>query len=180
MADRHRLFFALLPDERIRGRMLHAADQLRSVHNPQGTWTSPDRLHLTLFFLGDYPVLHSDMVDLAVTATETVRVSEFVISLDNAVSFAGKTPPWVLRCAEPSGSLQEFWSSLGTALTAVGFRFPPEPRFVQHVTLLRHADKALSPTAIEPIGWPVRDFVLMHSETGQRRRYSTLQRWPLS
>ena len=50
-----------------------------------------------------------------------------------------------------------------------------------HVTLLR--DKARVPKveerSIEPIGWTVREFVLIHSFLRQDR-YQVIRRWPLS
>lgn len=180
MADRHRLFFALLPDERVRRQILRAAETLKLEHRPRGSWTSPERLHLTLFFLGDYPLLQTDRVELAMNAAAKIGVSAFDVALEHAASFPGKSPPWALRCAEPCAALQAFWRSLGAALNEVGFAFPREASYVPHVTLLRHADRRLEPTAIDPIAWPIRDFVLMHSQVGQQRRYSLLHRWPLA
>jgi 2'-5' RNA ligase len=160
--------------------MLRAADGLKLEHAPRGTWTAPERLHLTLYFLGDYSQLHMDRVDVARSAADKINIRGFDITLDSAASFHGKTPPWVLRSSETPAPLQDCWHALGSALASAGFDHPPESNFVPHVTLLRHADKSLPATAIGPITWTIRDLVLMHSRIGQQREYSVLHRWALS
>jgi len=178
-AERHRLFFALLPDERVLAGTMRAAAALGEAHRPVGKWVPPERVHLTLVFLGDFPALNTDVVGHASAAGERVAEPGFDLVLDSASSFPGRRPPWVLRCERSRETLLPFWRALCAALDASGFRLPPEADFVPHVTVLRDADKPLEPVAIPAIHWPVREFVLMHSRTGQEREYVVLRRWTL-
>ncbi|MGH8283840.1 MAG: 2'-5' RNA ligase family protein [Gammaproteobacteria bacterium] len=49
--------------------------------------------------------------------------------------------------------------------------------FTPHVTLL-YGNNVMKPQSIEPIGWTVREFVLVHSLLG-RTEHRVLERWPL-
>ena len=179
-AERHRLFFALLPDERVLDDIMRVAAGLKASHQPRGKWMPVDMLHLTLIFLGDFPALASDAVlKHALSAGDDVSVPGFDVTLDSASSFAGRRPPWVLRCDKSRDTLLPFWRALGTALEADGFRTPPEADYVPHVTILRDADKALEPVGIKPIHWQAREFALMHSRMGKTREYVVLRRWSL-
>ena len=178
-SERRRLFYALLPDDRVQDEIVRASERLKASQHPKGKWSPVDRLHMTLVFLGDFPALATDVVVHALAAGDEVDASGFDLTLDSAASFSGRHPPWVLRCDRSRDGLLPFWRALGTALAAAGFRTPPENDFVPHVTVLRDADKALEPMDIKPIHWPVQDFALMHSRLGQQREYVTLRRWAL-
>lgn len=179
-AERHRLFFALLPDEGVLEAIQHAADGLKRSHKPRGKWTPAERLHLTLVFLGDFPALAAaGVVEHALAAGDDVAMPGFELTLDSASSFSGRRPPWVLRCEQSREHLLPFWRALAVGLDNAGFHKPPEADYAPHVTLLRDADKALEPVAIEPIHWRVDEFALMHSRMGQEREYVALRRWPL-
>jgi len=103
----------------------------------------------------------------------------FNLAIDSASSFRGPKPPWVLRCPEPSDSIQQLWRALGIALVGERIRSESGSTLTPHVTVLRDADKPLAPCPIQPIVWVVRDFVLIHSQLGRERRYTELGRWSL-
>jgi len=52
-------------------------------------------------------------------------------------------------------------------------------KLVPHVTILRDATRALEPTSVQPIEWPVGEFVLIESVLGATSRYDIVQRWNL-
>jgi RNA 2',3'-cyclic 3'-phosphodiesterase len=176
----HRLFFALWPDEGVRDGIEAAADALRHTHAPRGRWIGRHRYHLTLQFLGDSPVLREDVANAAMHAAESVRVQAFDLALDVAGSFRNRSVPWWLGCAHAPPALQQLFDTLGGALRRNGLRLESGKGLVAHVTVLRNADSALPTTAIAPVPWPVRDFVLVHSVLGRRSAYHLLGRWPLS
>ena len=178
--DRHRLFFALLPDAKVRKQILRVAESLKVEQQPLGRWIAPEHYHVTLRYLGEDLELRPDFVARAIAAAKTVRVAAFELQLDQAASFTGIRPPWVLRGAGTAPAVQALWRNLGDALTGENVRCQSGPEFVPHVTVLRDADKPLGTLAIEPVVWPAREFVLIHSHAGRERLYSELGRWPLA
>lgn len=74
-----------------------------------------------------------------------------------------------------------FWRSLGATLSDSPLKPFVANSFEPHVTLLRDRTRVakLGERVIEPIGWTVRDFVLIHSFLG-RGRYQFYGRWQLS
>jgi len=177
--DTHRLFFALWPDDAIRARIGDAATQLQARHAPRGRWLAPHRYHLTLQFLGDFDALPPDLVDAACAAADTLRLPAFDLPLDRAGSFRGSRV-WWLGCEKIPDGLQELWHDLGLALAKVGIRIKGSHVLTPHVTLLRDATAVLPATPVAPITWPVREFVLIHSQLGSRNAYHSVGRWPLA
>ena len=70
--------------------------------------------------------------------------------------------------------LQSFRQTLGAALTRRGLRRLANTNFTPHVTLLYDA-RGVDEYPVEPIGWTVREFVLIRSLNGHEH----LVRWPL-
>lgn len=177
-ADVHRLFFALWPDDAVRQRMAGAAAMLRSQYAPRGRWLGAHRYHLTLRFLGEFDRVPPTLADAALAAADTLRLAAFDLPLDRAGSFRGSRV-WWLGCEQVPDGLQQLWRDLGLALGKAGVRMKDSHSLTPHVTLLRDAAESLPDTAIEPIAWPVREFVLIHSQLGNRNAYDILRRWPL-
>src|SRR3546814_16611029 len=62
----HRLFFALLPGEATRGRLVQVADALRASHpDLRARWVNTARYHASPHFLGDHATLRRHVVDAA-------------------------------------------------------------------------------------------------------------------
>lgn len=175
----HRLFFALWPDEGVRDGIAAAAASLREARAPRGRWIGRHRYHLTLQFLGDSPFLREDIARDAMRAADGVRATAFDLSLDAAGSFRNRSIPWWLGCAATPPALQRLWDMLGGALLRAGMRPQSGKGLVPHVTVLRDADALLPPSPIEPVHWPVREFVLVHSVLARQSAYHLLGRWPL-
>ena len=74
-------------------------------------------------------------------------------------------------------ALVRLQASLDQELRSREFVLDQRP-FAAHATLARKIVTALPREPMAPIGWNVRDFVLVRSETG-RGNYTVLQRWNL-
>ena len=70
--------------------------------------------------------------------------------------------------------LKSFRRSLAAAMARRGLTFLGRGAFTPHVTLL-FDDRAAEENPFGPIGWIVRDIVLVHSQRG----HAHLARWPL-
>jgi 2'-5' RNA ligase len=175
---RHRLFFALVPGAGLRERFAAAASELRERFEPEGNWTRPARFHVTLRFLGEAPELRDPWLRAALDAGAAVRQAGFGLVFDHAASFPGPRPPWVLRCREPADAIRRLGQALSVPGVAAGLGTAQD--FVPHLTVLRHADRALPVTPIEPIDWRVADFALLHSLPGAAPAYQELGRWTLA
>lgn len=174
-----RLFFALWPDDMTRARMQAAAQALKAAHAPRGRWTSPQRYHLTLQFLGDFEQLPPALITDACAAAAAVESPRFDLRLDIAGSFRNRSIPWWLGCSAMPDGLQQLWDRLGVQLARAGVRVASSPRLVPHVTVLRDAARPLPETAIEPVTWPTGSFALIHSRLGAQGGYHVLGEWPL-
>lgn len=172
----HRLFFALWPDDAVRGRIDAAAAMVEHAHAPGGRRLRRDRLHLTLQFIGDFAPLPDGLVEAACDAASRVVSPAFALALDHAGSFRGSRV-WWLGCRDCPGELRALWSALGTALGDAGVPCRPHARFTPHVTVQRNVRRPLASTPIAPVEWPVRDFVLIDSRADAG--YVELGRWSL-
>jgi 2'-5' RNA ligase len=176
----HRLFFALMPDDTTRARLAAAAEALRAGHSGlRARWINPNRYHATLHFLGDHAALRPTLVDGAIAAADKIHAEPFTWTLDSAASFRGREPPCVLRGAEVPALMRQLWQSLSHAMAMAGQGRHLERNFTPHVTLAYSHGAMLEPAFIEPVMWPVAEFVLVHSVVGQGS-YEILGRWALA
>lgn len=174
-----RLFFALWPDEAIRGRLRDTAQALELAHQPRGRWTSPQRYHLTLQFLGDFEQLPPALVEDAGGAAAALQSPAFDLVLDRAGSFRNRSIPWWLGCRAMPDGMRQLWDGLGLQLAKAGVRVASQPKLVPHVTVLRDAGRVLPETPIDPVDWPVQSFALIHSRLGGHSGYEVLGEWAL-
>jgi 2'-5' RNA ligase len=153
---RLRLFFALWPDDATRAGL---AERARALHHAAGgRATRPRSIHLTLAFLGNCDPARLDEVQ---RAASRVRVRSFELVLDAAGLWHQNRIAWVgARVVPPE--LAVLVADLRDALEHARVVFDPKP-FVPHVTLVRKARPNARLPAIEPIGWPVSEFVLVRS-----------------
>ena len=176
-ATTHRLFFALWPDAALRKRIATTVAGLER-DNPGGRRLNPDRYHLTLQFLGDFQPLRQSVLDAAIVAAGSIRLPPFDLVLDLAGSFPKAGVCWLGASTAPE-TLQQLWNELGRALTGARVQVRSAPTFSPHLTVLRDVRKPLPPTPIQPLPWPVREFVLVDSVSGAHPAYRVLGRWPL-
>lgn len=175
-----RLFFAVYPDKATATLMAGLSASLRQAFGLGGKPIPPERLHITLHHLGDYVGLPAAIVAAASRAGGELALPSFIVTLDHAASFYGRSHnrPFVLRGADSDlGLLHELHRALGDRLAAHGLGRYATRTFAPHLTLL-YDDKLVPALAIEPIRWTVREFVLVHSLLG-RGEHRILQRWRL-
>lgn len=168
--DTRRMFFALWPDEGVRRGI---ADLSRAVVE-RGRPVPTENLHLTLEFLGN---VEPDAVDAALAAAAEVRGQPFQLHLDVVGHWRRSRILW-LGSQVPSPGLLNLQADLQRRLKEAGLSLEARP-FRPHITLARRVP-ACHQMRVEPIVWPLREFVLMESAGGAAGvRYEIADRWPL-
>ncbi len=169
------LFFALFPDEAATIRIADLAARLRTQHKLKARAIPPDRLHITLHYLGAFDDLPADIVQHARDAASTIALPPVDVTLDRIESFSGRRArrPLVLS-GRASASLAALETALGNA---AGISLNRHRDFKPHVTLL-YDESRIAPDAVEPITWTAHEFALVRSYLG-KSRHEVLTRWPL-
>ena len=169
-----RLFLAIIPDVGTAARIHRLAGVLKRAHKFSGKLIVPERLHVSLFFLGG---LSEPGFEAACAAAAEVRTEPFEVLFDRTASFRGKrgSRPFVLVGDKGLQRLESFRRTLGGAMTRCGLRRAANTNFTPHVTLLYDARSA-EEYPIEPISWIATEFVLIRSFGG----HECLARWPLN
>jgi 2'-5' RNA ligase len=168
--DRHRVFFALWPDDATRSAISRATRE--AVRLGGGRPIAKDRLHLTVVFLGELT-----SAGLAVArAVPPIAVGAFELTLDVLGVWPESKILW-LAPSNPPDALGELEARLSDALVERGFR-GEERIYRPHVTLARRSRPV--DLDVEPIGWSVRDLALVESfPEGRNVHYEVLERWPI-
>jgi RNA 2',3'-cyclic 3'-phosphodiesterase len=167
-----RLFFALWPDDAVRGRLARWTSELRAVCG--GRPTRPENLHITLAFLGG---IEDARVAEVERATEGLAPASVSLVLDQPGYWKHKRIVWAGASAVPPG-LEALVAELRSALLRSRISFDSKG-FVSHVTLLREAREPKAMPALEPIDWKLDGFALVRSVTlPQGSRYEVLKSWP--
>lgn len=170
------LFFALRPDADAEQRIRDLAFRLGDIHGLEGKITDAEQLHMTLCFLGSVSKLPPDAVPAADAAARTLRAEPFLLTFDRVKSFPGSNA-FVLCQEDDCPPLVQLRNRLLLALAKTG-RFRPERReFRAHVTLM-HDPTLVGLHEVEPVGWTVRELLLMRSHHGLAP-YQVLGRYPL-
>lgn len=178
MAELNRLFFALQPMGAVRHACAEAGREIKLRSQPGGYLSTPELLHITLLFLGDF--VPAAQEQLACKAAAQVRAAPFTLKLDCAGSFRNnKHIPYWLGPREKSEPLELLYRALREQMAASGVSIE-RMKFTPHLTILRDAQRPLPDTTIKPIIWDVNEFVLLRSLLNQRPvTYEVLGRWPL-
>jgi 2'-5' RNA ligase len=185
-----RVFCAIeLPGE-LRSRVAERVRRLRSEFpDVRASWEKPEKLHVTLKFLGDIEPARVETLSGA-AARAVACVEPFELIIDEPGSFPPHGQPRVLwlGIVDAKGRLAFMQSALETECAAVGF--PRESRpFKPHLTLARlrspHGARELAAahreTPFEPQRFKVSELVLMRSELGPGgSRYTPLSRHRLA
>jgi 2'-5' RNA ligase len=173
------LFFALYPDEAAAARIGDLAARLRIDHRLKARVVPPDRLHVTLHYLGAFAGVPADIVARARAAASQITLPPVEVTLDRIESFSGRRAkrPLVLS-GDVDESLGALEQTLGTALDDAGIPVRRHPSFTPHVTLL-YDERRIARQPVAPIAWTAREFALVRSLLGQSR-YKVLARWPLA
>lgn len=171
---RLRLFFALWPDAPVRVALATAAAPLVAACPGRAVPTS--NYHLTLAFLG---VVDAARLEPLRAAAGSVSGTPFVLSIDVHGHWPRPRVAW-LGCATPPAAAAGLAASLWAALAPLGLEAEARP-FRPHLTVLRDCRRCDWPGPVAPVRWPVRDFVLVSSETlPGGPRYEVIAQWPLA
>jgi 2'-5' RNA ligase len=168
-----RFFLAIVPDAAAAERIHRLAGVLKRAHKFDGKLIAPERLHISLFFLGD---TSERVIRAASEAATELRTEPFEVSFDRIASFRGRPGNWPFVLIGENGlrRLESFRQMLGAALTRSGLRRVANTNFTPHVTLL-YDTRSVDEHPIQPIFWTVTEFVLIRSMKG----HEYLGRWPL-
>ena len=172
-AKPQRLFFALWPDEAARAAIASLAREV--AHADGGRATAPDKIHLTLAFLGDQPAAR---VPALQRLADGIEAAAFMLELDEIGCFPRTGIAWLGSRSVPSG-LAALHQQLRAALRSDGF--PVEERsYAPHLTLARRSRSTLRRLLSQPIAWPVRSFALVASDLAAGgSAYRTIAEWRL-
>jgi RNA 2',3'-cyclic 3'-phosphodiesterase len=175
-----RLFLGLFPDASAIAQIDALGAQVLQRHGLRAPRHKPERLHITLFHIGDWAGLPADTVEAARVAAAAVQAAPFEICLDQVASFSGKPDqrPLVLKAAQGNQALHAFRDSLGRELARIGLGRCVSRTFEPHVTLA-YAPAMIAAEPVAPVRWTAQEFVLVHSLLGQTR-YIRLGEWPLA
>lgn len=159
----NRIFFAILAESRIAATIARKTIALNGELGLRGWFVPEKHIHISLVGLGDHDEYPKELVEIARHIGSMIVAKPFEVSFDRLAAFGGGA--LVLRSTDGNPALQKFWRDL----TAVISDSPLKPFLTKsiepHVTLLRDEARVLKihERSIDPIGWTVRDFVLIHS-----------------
>jgi len=169
-SDSARLFVALWPGPAVRDALVA---QQALWHWPAGVRpVAPERLHLTLHFLGAVP---DDRFEAVAAALALGPSAPIELRLDR-----GEVWPRGIAVLGPAAvppALTALHARLAGALTGAGVT--PESRpYRPHVTLARHADGAVPPAAAPAVVWQAEGHALVESCRAPQAGYRVLRRYP--
>ena len=181
-APTERLFFAVRPDARTALRIEALAQALCREHGLRGKSLGPERFHVTLHLIGDFPGgVPADVLASALDAARPVaeQASPFHVSLDTVASFTRKrrNMPLVLLGEQGLRDARDLQRDLLAALVSGGLAEEPTSSFTPHLTLL-YDDIPLPPCPVEPVAWRADALYAMRSLLG-RGRHEVIARLPL-
>ena len=166
-----RLFFAILPDERVRARLARIAES--TARAAGGRASAPDTLHLTVVFVGTVP---SEDVAGIREAGDAMRWEAFDLAVDTLGAFARAGIAWAAPQRAPD-PLVRMNRDLVLALAARGIETEARP-YRPHVTLARRCATPVSASIDPPIAWRIDAIVLMSSRLlSDGPRYRPVAQW---
>jgi 2'-5' RNA ligase len=171
LADARRLFFALWPEPALQAEMAATGERIARTRKIEGRVIAPERLHLTLLFLGE---VAPEAEKRLIAAAGRVEGRPFDLTLDQAGCFFRSKVFWLGPRSVPR-KLVELAGALHAAMAGVGLA--PDPKeLVPHVTCRRDIRHVIKPVPVDPVIWPARSFALVASVAGQ---YHVVSQWPM-
>jgi 2'-5' RNA ligase len=168
-----RLYLAAVPDMEARAKISGLVQILKDAHRFAGRPIRPECLHVSLLFLGPPS---EELIRIGHEAGAAVRMPRFDVAFDHTVSFHGKSGqrPFVLSGRHGLSPFQSLRLQMVETLRRTPLKSWAWKAFTPHVTLW-YGESEIAEHPIEPIGWTVREFVLIHSLQG----HTHLARWAL-
>lgn len=169
MAGAHaRLFFALLPPETLRDAL--AAVAVQACRGSGARLIPRDHLHLTLRFLGNYPL---GQIESLCQTVDRLKVPQFDLHLTRLEQHRRPDMLWAVadHLPPPLSALVSMLSVLDEATSAGSQEAAAHPTFCPHVTLARRLSAPLEePALASPMSlpiWRATHFALMQSTLNQ-------------
>jgi len=175
----HNVFFAALPDTTMVASSGRIAGNVIRRLGVTATPIPPERLHISLLFVGGFSgACPSAVIDAAMMAAGTVSTAPFRVEFDRVASFSGGhgKRALVLTGGDGVAGLVTLRTALSQAMMKVGLRPRQRSGISPHLTMMYADRKCEFP--IEPTGWTVTRFVLVDSLFGQSRHVH-LGQWSL-
>ena len=174
-AQRHSIFFAILPDRAAAASIDQLQRDLRDGFGLIGPTIPSERLHVSVFGVGTFLARPNVLIECAARAAASVRVAPFDIVLDQVCSFGRASNAPLVLIGEGVAGVVALAQELAAGVAQA--RRAPRAPFVPHLTLLYDA-RRVPKTPISRIRWTVSDFVLIDSLRG-KGRHELLGRWRL-
>jgi 2'-5' RNA ligase len=173
-ADSRRLFFALWPDSGLLEQMKRTARPIAA--SAPGRLQQPQQWHVTLVFLGAVPATR---VPDAHEAAAAVRAEPFELTLDT-VEYWRRAGIVCLTARQTPPALERLVAALRGELDQRGFA-TEHRTYRPHLTLVRRVRPPREFPAPEPLIWPVTEFVLVESSSGDHGSvYTVLAEWKIA
>lgn len=164
-----RSFIALPAPEDVRSRLAEIQQKLRET-SADVRWESPEKLHITLKFLGDME--EQKLGPLSGALTEALRgVKAFPLAYGGLGTFPENTAPRIVWAGtEPSADVDALYRTVESVCSSFGF--PRETRtFHPHITIgrvkgtrnLARLTEATKSVTFHPISTECREIRLMKS-----------------
>ncbi len=148
---------------------------MRARGQAGGRATPPEKIHLTLAFLGDVP---QPDVDRVVAAARRVRGAACTLLIGEARFWPHNRIVWAGPRETPA-ALVTLAEELRIKLGKEGFPLERRP-FAAHITVLRKARDARALPPLPTLEWPVTEFHLVRSMLGpDGSTYETVARFAL-
>ncbi|WP_420007517.1 RNA 2',3'-cyclic phosphodiesterase [Xanthomonas sacchari] len=178
-AARESLFFALLPDAQTAQAGYRLGQQFCQDHGLRGRALPPERLHVTLHYLGEYAGIPPRLLQQACAAGRALAASPFDLAFDQAVTFdsRARSRPLVLRGDAEPQPLQALRQALQQQLARHGVAARADGAYLPHMTLA-YVEQPLAPQRVPALSWQAASLSLIRSVQGQGR-YLHEARWPL-
>jgi 2'-5' RNA ligase len=158
-------FFAIRPVTTAIAHISGLNGRLRRDGLMLGRPVDADRLHLTLYPLGAFAdQVPPDLVQTASMAAGTIGKDSFEVTF-NRIGGRGRL---LLRSSDRLTALRELQQSLSNVLARVGLSRGAERAFSPHITL-SYDFCDVSERELDPVSWPVTQFVLIESLLGKHK-----------
>jgi 2'-5' RNA ligase len=168
-----RLFFALWPDEDLRGCLNDSAGAI-PVERPARR-VPPGNLHLTLHFIGN---VYFEQLTCLQQQARLVQADAFEFNIDCRGYFSKPRVAW-LGCSDPPTALVELHRQLGQRLRHCDYQ-PEKRRYNPHVTVARKIQPLPELESFEAISWEVENFALVEvCQTASGVQYCVKETFPL-
>lgn len=149
----HKLFFALWPDDTVRQALARLQQPVR------GRLIPPEKLHLTMAFLGQQP---AEALPVLLDILHATHMPPMQLTVDSYGYFKRPHIAWAGMSEVPDGLLA-VQGELMARLEAAGFSAATHGEFKPHITLAREAMEAPAEFSAAPVVWNVGGLALVES-----------------